>query len=437
MKKIVIAGANAYHFAPSVLEDLLIRFRIPCELWLVDADTAGAELTARAARALAGAAGCDARFFFTASWEKAIPGADAVVVTADFLDEASWKKDVEMLEEVGLGKQCRLLGGLGGLMQTLRAAGWVADLAEEMRARCPEALLILCDSGYGGLALSRACETASRVFGIRTYGVSGAAEQTAKRLSLYLGLPEERLEVSCAGLNGFSWVTRLRDRETGADLIPRCMKEMAEDPREALSAQYADWYGAIPAGWRVTQHEFLADTPASPNRTAIYSGVGLADAEIRKKDLAKVAVYGPEREPGKGAWERIRGTGLRQARPAEMLNALWGGEPCRVPSLSFPDDGAVPGVPAGRFCEAPARLGADGAHGEPAALPAELEDVLARVSLCNLLYASAAAGNRDDLREGLEIDPALAGVDLLYAEDLLDRMMTAEKEKLHRFNGEE
>ena len=37
------------------------------------------------------------------------------------------------------------------------------------------------------------------------------------------------------------------------------------------------------------------------------------------------------------------------------------------------------------------------------------------------------------LREALEIDPALTGVDLLYAEGLLGDMMEAQKEKLPRF----
>ena len=54
MKKIVIGGAGAYHFAPAILEDLLVRWHMPCELWLVDADLDMAELTARAAKALAG-----------------------------------------------------------------------------------------------------------------------------------------------------------------------------------------------------------------------------------------------------------------------------------------------------------------------------------------------------------------------------------------------
>ena len=53
MKKIVIAGAGAYFFAPAIFEDLFVRFRMEAEYWMVDADLDMAELSARGAQALA------------------------------------------------------------------------------------------------------------------------------------------------------------------------------------------------------------------------------------------------------------------------------------------------------------------------------------------------------------------------------------------------
>ena len=47
MKKIVIAGAGAYFFAPAIFEDLFVRFRMEAEYWMVDADLDMAELSAR------------------------------------------------------------------------------------------------------------------------------------------------------------------------------------------------------------------------------------------------------------------------------------------------------------------------------------------------------------------------------------------------------
>ena len=44
---------------------------------------------------------------------------------------------------MGLGKQVRLRGGIGGAMQTLRALDFIADLAQQMSEECPGAPLIL------------------------------------------------------------------------------------------------------------------------------------------------------------------------------------------------------------------------------------------------------------------------------------------------------
>ena len=433
MKKIVIAGAGAYHFAPAIFEDLFVRYRMPVEAWMVDADLDMAELSARGAQALARAFNVDARFYYTTQLKKCIFSADAVILCADFLDEEAWNKDLAALDEVGLGKQVRLRGGIGGAMQTMRALDFVANLAEQMAEECPDAPLILCDSGYGGLPLARACECAQRFCGVRTLGVSGVTEQTRKRLALYLGVKEEDMRITCAGLNGFSWVTSMTDK-AGHDLIARCKKEMAEDCREELSAQYIDWYDAIPAGPMVTQYELLGDTDLSPRKTVLLSGVGLADYELRKRNLAVLAVHGPISPKGMEAWGQIRTSGLQTARPVEILRAIWGESECRVESLTMPCDGSVPGVPNGRFVEGPAVVGKDGVRGEYADLPIELEDVMAQLSLCNLLYAEAATtGSRSTLRTALEVDPALAGIDLLYTEGVLSDMMEGQKDKLKRF----
>ena len=79
-------------------------------------------------------------------------------------------------------------------------------------------------------------------------------------------------------------------------------------------------------------------------------------------------------------------------------------------------------------------MSADGVRGDAQPLPVELEDLMGQLSLCNVLYAEAGAtGSREALRQALEIDPALAGVDLLYTEGVLSDMMEAQKDRLKRF----
>ena len=109
MKKIVIAGAGAYFFAPAIFEDLFVRFRMEAEYWMVDADLDMAELSARGAQALARAFGVQARFYYTTQLQKAAFSADAVILCSDFLDEEAWKKDFESLCEAARKRGIRIV----------------------------------------------------------------------------------------------------------------------------------------------------------------------------------------------------------------------------------------------------------------------------------------------------------------------------------------
>ena len=244
-----------------------------------------------------------------------------------------------------------------------------------------------------------------------------------------------RLQVS--GLYGLGFVSRMVDN-AGRDLTARTVREMKKDSREELSAMLIDLYGAIPAGDRVMQYEQLADTPLSPKRTVIYSGVGAGDYEQRKRQLAMVAVHGVFDQEGMAAWKGIvRGQGQMDARPVALLEALDGRTEAEFDSLVMKNDGALPGISEGRWVQVPGRVKGGVLKGVRAPLPPELTQTLQQISLVNSLYAEAAAvGSREALRRGMEIDPALMGVDLLYAEDVVDEMMEAEAEYLPVFYGE-
>lgn len=74
----------------------------------------------------------------------------------------------------------------------------------------------------------------------------------------------------------------------------------------------------------------------------MISGVGAADYELRKRNLALLTVHGPMRPKGAQAWGQIRTSGLSSVRPVEILRALWGEGECDVKSMVMPCDGAVP-----------------------------------------------------------------------------------------------
>ena len=56
-------------------------------------------------------------------------------------------------------------------------------------------------------------------------------------------------------------------------------------------------------------------------------------------------------------------------------------------------------------------------------LPEALADVMAEIDAANRLAAEAAAGDAGALRECVETDPALAGLDRLYCQDVVRALM--------------
>ena len=111
-----------------------------------------------------------------------------------------------------------------------------------------------------------------------------------------------------------------------------------------------------------------------------------------------------------------------------LVHALSGRVPALYePGLIRPNDGAVACVPDGRFVLLPSVVSGPQLSAQPLPpFPMALEELLDRLTEANLLYAQAAAfGDRIALREALEADPALAGVDLLYALDTVDDMVAA------------
>ena len=70
-------------------------------------------------------------------------------------------------------------------------------------------------------------------------------------------------------------------------------------------------------------------------------------------------------------------------------------------------------------------------------VPEALADILREVDLANRLAAKAASGDREALREYVETDPALEGLDRLYCLDVVNALIRMHEDVLTRFFGNE
>jgi hypothetical protein len=70
-------------------------------------------------------------------------------------------------------------------------------------------------------------------------------------------------------------------------------------------------------------------------------------------------------------------------------------------------------------------------------LPPALAEILREVDAVNRLAARAAFGDREALREVLETDPAMEGLDRLYCMDVADALIRLHADVLPRFRDGE
>ena len=417
--RIVLIGAGSFVFGAGLIADLiLVHRRAGTHLALVDPRAPHLEDLAGYARRLAADTGVAVTVSTHRERAAALAGADAVILSASPGGVAAWRADREVLAAHGLAAQARECGGLGGLVNACRSIALVLEVCADMRRLCPQAGLWDVTN-----PMPRVVAAANRFGGVRTHGFCNAAWGGAdgyRNVASYLGREPAELEVVSAGLNHFTWLLAVRDRASGADLLPQIEANVRAgvagpfgDP--AVVAGWLERFGAVPlAGW--THHgEYLEPDPRIPV-DAPYHG----DPAERAALLAEIA----DLAAGRRDWRQRRPAGAWE-HPLDLIFAIADRTAIRLDMVNQPNAGHLPELPAGATVETPLAV-VDGVT-RPVTLPAlppQVAVICRRVSQVNeLVAAGAATGNRELLLEALRLDPAIpdAGAAEPVLSELLER----------------
>ena len=424
--KIAMIGQNIPVLLPTLLTDLLFAGKEPdAEIAVEEGNPAMRDVLQGYGDAVIRHAGIGGMLSVTGERREALAGADCVIYAGDpqaasrfFMDRNALGSDDE--DNPGLTDQARVNGGIGGLMHTLRAGKAVLSLCDSMDEACPDTLVINLGQPMArttAMFLNRGY----RCLGMGRTPMKGAngAETYAKRLQI----KPENLTAVTAGLPGFAFLTEIRDGK--ADMLPKLKKAAERNELGSLSKRWLGWWDAIPAG-DVTDHaEFL---PAQPDFIPEEKPEFGESVERRKE---RILYMNTVREQGAEAREGAMAQLLLLSkappiRPMQLALAVLRGETAEIPAVTRRNGGEMPQLPEDAVIETPLRLvnGEEQCH--EIRVPEALAEVLAEVDETNRLAAKAAAGDTGALRECVETDPALGGLDRLYCMDVVQAMM-----KLH------
>lgn len=421
--KIVLIGAGSIIFGPSTVRDILLSPALHgSEIVLVDVDGANLEKVLAYARSLNEMAGAGCRFTATTDRRQALPGADFVVVSVAVERERLWKLDWEIPLKHGIRHVLGENGGPGGLSHALRNIPLILSIARDVEELAPQAWLLNFTN-----PMSRICLALARHSRVKAVGLCHQIGHGYRVAARVLDLPVERLAIRAAGLNHFTWVLSLTDRETGQDLYPEFRRRIAQMPDvEPLSQELDRIFGLFPATGDGHAGEYVGfawqymaakgyDWAGYEQRMARVreevERVGAGDETLGRKALAK--------DSGERAIAVMEALSDNLSRHEDALNLV--------------NRGAIYNMPATAVVEVPAYIANRQISSEPVgALPAGIAALCRReYEIQELVVQAAVHGDRQAALQALVLDPVVP--DSATARAVLDELLRTHAAYLPRF----
>ena len=431
--KIAMIGQDVPTLLPALLTDLLFAGSgAAAEVAVEESNPAMQELLQGYGERIFQKAGKGGSFLVSSEREQVLEDAGCVIYAGDcqaasrfFQDRNALGSDDE--DNPGLTDQARVNGGIEGLLHALRAGGAVLNLCDAMDKACPDALVI---------NLGQPVARTTAVFenrGYRCYGLGRTPMKGANGVDTYAGrlqIRPENVKAETAGLPGFAFLIRMMDGK--ADLLGKLKKAAENNELGSLAKRWLGWWDALPVG-DVTDHaEFL------PAQDGFIPDEHPEFGETVEKRKERILYMNTVREQGADSREGAMAqllllSRVPPVRPMKLALALLRHETAEIPAVARRNNGTMPQLPEDAVIETGLRLNDGEEVRREIRVPDALADILCEVDRANRLAAKAAEGDREALREYVETDPALGGLDRLYCLDVADALIRMHEDVLTRF----
>ena len=428
--KIALIGQDIPMLLPALLADLLFAGKeTDADVFAEETNPAMRDVLQGYGEAVFRKAGARGGIMVSAERGEVLRDADCVIYAGDpqaasrfFMDRNALGSDDE--DNPGLTDQARVNGGIEGLMHALRAGKAVMRLCDDMDTYCPGTVVI---------NLGQPMARTTAVFlnrGYRCFGMGRTPMKGANGVDTYakrLQITPENLKAETAGLPGFAFLTEIRDG--AGDLMPKLKKAAANGELGSLSRRWLGWWDAVPAG-DVTDHaEFL---PAQPDYIPDEKPEFGETVERRKE---RILYMNTVREQGADAGEGAMAQLLLLSkappiRPMRLALALIRKETGDYPAVTRRNGGEMPQLPREAVIETTLCLKDGEAEERGIRIPDALAETMAEIDDANRLAARAAMGDPGALREYVENDPALGGLDRLYCQDVVEALIRLNEDML-------
>ena len=444
--KITVIGAASTTFGPKVLRDILNHPQVGGATFrFVDVNEERLATYDKLARRLNEVLAEPVSIESTTERTAVLPGSDYVIISVDTGHYRTWELDFTIPNRLGVRQVQGELGGPGGLFHSLRQIPLHLEIAHDIEALCPDAMVMVCSN-----PLNRICLAMERYANLgQIVGLCHGAEMAPHLyLNRVLDIEGDEIEFTAAGTNHFTWFLDVRRRSTGEDLYPYLKERLGqiESGHQPLTRKLLEVYGYFPAclddhfgeyipyayefcgldgiefSGRLEQEkkrwQYLRDLAEDKVQWGTY-GQYLGDQSVFTEELRLDDFFAPR------SWADTLAFPIIAAIESHTLH--------RMPAVDLMNDGIITNLPSDVFVEGPAVV--DGSGIWPlsiGALPKPLAAFCRRdIDQMELTVEAAVKGDRNLVLQAMLLDPVIDSVRV--AEQVLDEMMDAHKAYLPQF----
>lgn len=441
--KIAYIGGGSKGWAWGLMSDLSMEADLSGHISLYDVDEASARNNAIIGNRLREREELPGKWTYEAvgSIEKALHGADFVIISILPGTFKEMRSDVHLPEEYGIYQSVGDTVGPGGLMRALRTIPIYVDIAKQIEQHAPDAWVI----NYTN-PMTLCVRTLYEVFpGIKAFGccheVFGTQKLLAKMLADLKGVEDVRREdisVNVLGINHFTWIDQASYQRM--DLLPlyeEFSRKYFEEGFELnnkghwMNSTFSSAnrihfdlflkYGLIAAAGDRHLAEFM---PAqwylqSPEAVQAWK-FGLTTVDWREKNRVQQLEKAQRLGQGEEAFE-VKASGEEGVR---MMKALLGMEDL-ITNVNLPNQGQLGGISLGAVVETNAHFSHNAVRPIMAGtLPQKINAlVLRHVSNQETILQAALSCDKEAALAAFLNDPLVHSLEPARAAELFDRML--------------
>ena len=401
MKIAVVGGGSTY--TPELVSGLS-RLDVT-EFVLHDIDAERREVVGGLARRMLDRQGYDGAFAVSADLDRAVAGADFVLVQIRVGGQAARLADETMPLACGcIGQETT---GAGGLAKALRTVPVVLEIAQRVRAHS-DAWIVDFTNPVGIVTRALLDE------GHRAIGLCNVAIGFQRRWAAWLGVEPGRIVVDQVGLNHLTWVRRvlLDGQDVLPDLLAAHADEIAADLE--LPTRLLDELGAVPSYY--LRYFYAHDEVLREQLDGVPRAQVVAEIERSLLEL-----YRDPQLVEKPSLLEQRGGAFYSEAALGLVSSLVSGDGA-VHEVDVRNGGTIAGLAPDDVVEVPARVTRVGAQPlTQSPLAPELLGLVQHVAAYERLALTAARTRAEiDVKKALLAHPLIA--QYAVAEQLLERL---------------